>query len=66
MWMYKYQGLILMIIPAILGISILIALPDIVRNYPLVFGIALAIGILTGISAVMLRGGVEDKPADDH
>jgi hypothetical protein len=66
MWMFKYQGLILVIIPVILGITILIVLPDVVRNYPLVFGIALALGILVGILAVTLKGGMENQPADDH
>lgn len=53
--MSKYRSLILVAIPIILVVVLLLSWPNIVRDYPLVFGVALAIGIIFGILAIVLR-----------
>jgi hypothetical protein len=55
--MSKYRSLILVAIPIILVVALLLSWPNVVRSYPLVFGVALAIGIVFGILAIVLRRG---------
>lgn len=55
--MSKYRSLILVAIPIILVVALLLVWPNAVRSHPMVFGIALAIGIVFGILSVILRGG---------
>lgn len=55
--MSKYGSIILIAILIMLVIAFLLAWPNVIRDSPLVFGIALVIGIVIGILTVVLRGG---------
>lgn len=54
--MPRYRGLVLLAIPIVLILALLVARPDLVRNYPMVFLVMVAVGIVIGILLVVRRG----------